>query len=175
MYASFLTCAIATGGRGDRGGRGGRCERGGRRGDRGVCSGVRGGRGGGDRTDERGGRGRAGDRQPPARRRRLVIRDSSSSSEEEFRLPSSPVRVRAVRVGVRNGVRQHADYVGGRVRVPGSYFNLENNQFYGGRVGEWGRYRSFGGGYSYGYYIHYDDGIKYYMLESDVHSYIVQE
>ena len=109
----------------------------------------------------------------PARRRRLVIRDSSSSSEEEFRLPSSPVRVRAVRVGVRVAVRQYADYVGGRVRVPASYFNLENDQFYGGRVGEWGRYRSFGGGYSYGYYIHYDDGIKYYMLESDVHSYIV--
>ena len=149
-------------------GRGGRNARGGRR-SRGD------GRGGRGTIDERGGRGRGEDRQPPARRRRLVIRDSSSSSEEEFCLPTSPVRVHAVRVGVRAGVRQYPDYVGRRVSVPASYFNLENNQFYGGRVGKWGRYKSFRGEYSHGYYIHYDDGVKYYMLESDVHSYIVQE
>ena len=46
-----------------------------------------------------------------------------------------------------------------------------------GSVYKWGKYRRVGRGryYNYGYYIHFDEGDKYWLLEADVHCYIIQE
>ena len=141
--------------------------------------------GGGVRGAGRGGRGNmggggGGTGQPPRMRRRLLIRTSDSSSEEEFIIPTNTrvrntgVRSRSTRVRT-TGVRQYPDYVGRRVSVPDTYFRVNDNKFYGGVCNRWGRYRNGRGEYSYGYYIHFDEGDKYWMIESDVHSYIIQE
>ena len=69
--------------------------------------------------------------------RRRVVCDSSSSSEEEFTLPpTSPVPSHL------SGVRVHTDYVGRRVRVPESYFNMEGNSFFEGTVNKWSTHRN---------------------------------
>ena len=97
-------------------------------------------------------------------RRRIVC---SSSSDDGGVTPNPPRR------SVRVGVRVHPDYVGRRVSVAGNYFQLGENITFGGRVGRWGRYKSSTGDDSYGYYIHYDEGDKWWMLESDVHKYLL--
>ena len=63
-----------------------------------------------------------------------------------------------------------------RVSVPASYYKVQQSGlFYGGVCHKWGRYRNFQGEYDHGYYIHFDEGDKYWMIESDVHSFVVQE
>ena len=94
---------------------------------------------------------------------------TTSSSEEEFCLPQQPPRQRRR----SNSVRVHPDYVGRRVSVPSGYFNVDKNEHYLGTVNRWGRFKNIVKQNSYGYYIHYDEGDKYWMIESDVHKYII--
>ena len=84
------------------------------------------------------------------------------------RPPQPPRRRRRV-----SNARTHPDYVGRRVRVPASYFKVRRKIFYLGTVNRWGRYKNVKGENSYGYYIHYDEGDKYWMVESDVHKYVM--
>ena len=94
------------------------------------------------------------------------IECTSSSEEADDDVTVNPPRVR------REGVRVHPDYKGRGVSVPGSYFNLDDGVMCGGKAGRWGRYRSTRGTYNYGYYIHFDEGDKYWMIENDVHKYL---
>ena len=100
-------------------------------------------------------------------RRRVTC---TTSSDDDSTVNPNPARR-----GGRVGVRVHPNYAGRRVSVPGEYFRNDKVDFFAGRVGRWGRYKSTcsTGGYSYGYYIHYDEGDKWWMLESDVHKYVV--
>ena len=109
---------------------------------------------------------------PPRRRGRRIIDDSSESSsaasrsdssEEEFVLPTG-----------RGGGRRYESYLNRVVNVPSSYFDEEGSigTSYRGTCKRWGRYKNKMGEQSLGYYIHYDDGDKYWMLESDVHLYV---
>ena len=84
------------------------------------------------------------------------------SSEEEFTLP--PTRDLSV--------RQYPDYLRRRVNVPCSYFNQSGDDIHGGVCRQWGRYRNSQGTFSYGYYIYFDAGDRYWLLESDVHKYL---
>ena len=99
-------------------------------------------------------------------RRKVVC---TSSSDDDTVVNTNPPRRR-----VKVGVRAHQDYVGRRVSVPGSYFQMNGITVFEGRVGRWGRYKSTcsTGGYSCGHYIHYDEGDEWWMLESDVHKYV---
>ena len=113
---------------------------------------FKGRRGGGGRR--RGGNGderRHGD-QPQKRRCRLII-SASSSSEEEFQLPT-PLPRRD-----RGNHRQYPDYVGRRLSVPASYFTVNQNIHYEGVCHKWGRYKNTRGEITYGYFIHFDEGI----------------
>ena len=125
------------------------------------------GRGRGGRGRGRGGRGRGGGGRGRGGKRRRV--DSSSSSEEEFRLSPKRPQPRRRRVGVRI----HPDYVGRRVRVPASLFRIDKDIYYLGTVNRWGRYKNTNGQNSHGYYIHYDEGDRYWMIESNVHKYVM--
>ena len=93
----------------------------------------------------------------------------SSSSEEEFQLPQ-PLPQRS-----RGHHRQYPDYVGRRVSVPAAFFSVNRNIHYEGVCHKWGRYKRTRGGNTYGYYIHYDEGDKYWMMESNVHKYLIPE
>ena len=46
---------------------------------------------------------------------------------------------------------------------------------YKGTCVKWGQYRSTAGDRLMGYYIEYDAGDAYWMLEKDVHSYLLSE
>ena len=67
---------------------------------------------------------------------------------------------------------QITDYLRRRVNVPCSYFNQSGDDIHGGVCRQWGRYRNSQGTYSYGYYIYFDAGDRYWLLESDVHKYL---
>ena len=104
----------------------------------------------------------------------IVNSTSSSDSEEEFRLSPGPSqRPPRSRRRVNTSVRVHPDYVGRRIRVPASLFRINEDKHYLGTVNRWGRYKNTRGQNSYGYYIHYDEGDKYWMIESNVHKYLM--
>ena len=73
------------------------------------------------------------------------------------------------------GRREFADMKGKRVRVPSTYFGLNDGDVYGGVVGPWTRYM--GGDFNeyWGYNILYDLGDQYCMIESDVKLYLAED
>ena len=136
----------------------------------------------------RGGRGRAREREeeePPRQRARLRrIEESttssggsdvsdngsgSDSSEEEFTIEEIG-GVSGNGIGVR-----YPSYLNRRVSVPGSYFQDDSGGPYTGVCKRWGRYENNIGERVYGYLIHYNDGDKFWMLEKNVHLYVVEE
>ena len=87
---------------------------------------------------------------------------SDRSSEEEFTNPCTPILSHV------SGVRTNPDFVGRRVRVSETYFKMNEDSFFGIRVYKWCRYRNYEGKHTYGYEIHYDEGDKYYIIESNI-------
>ena len=181
--AGVLRVRVAPGrrGRGARRGRarGERC--GGRaRGTRGGGR-ARGARGGGRARGARGG-GRArsarsgmrGVRRGVSRRRckRVIIgsSSSSSSSEEEFVLSESESDEEVVGGG---GGRRYPDYLQMTVNVPAAYFSVRRDIWYRGVCKRWGQYTNTQKKRAYGYYVHFEEGDRYWMLEEDVHTYLV--
>ena len=71
-----------------------------------------------------------------------------------------------------NGGRVYEDYIKRIVIVPSSYFGEEIVADYRGVCKQWGKYSNYMGDRVYGYYVHYDDGDRYWMLEKDVHKYV---
>ena len=61
--------------------------------------------------------------------------------------------------------------------VPANYFNMDSDDTYKGTCVKWGTYKSTSGEQLMGYYVQYDagDGDAYWMLEKDVHGYILSE
>ena len=93
----------------------------------------------------------------------------SSSSENEFVLSDSESTPYPDN-------RQFPDYLNRKVNVPSSYFvGLNTNEMYRGTCVKWGQYTSTVGDLLYGYYIEYDVGDEYWMLEKDVHTYLISE
>ena len=59
--------------------------------------------------------------------------------------------------------------------VDASYFNNPHDDPYPGLVHKWTKYTNNNLEKVWGYDIHYDAGDSYYMLEIDVHRYLVSE
>ena len=57
-------------------------------------------------------------------------------------------------------------------RVPAIYFSIKKYIYYEGTVNRWGQYTNGNGQKTHGYYIHYDEGDKFWMLEFNVHKYL---
>ena len=92
--------------------------------------------------------------------------DVDYSREEEFAITTSPIYP---------GNRKFPDCVNRRVEVPAAYFNQSGDDMYKGKCVKWGKYRSTSGGYLLGYYIRYDAGDAFWMLEKDVQTYLLDE
>ena len=75
----------------------------------------------------------------------------------------------------RKSNRQYPDMTGRRVLVDAEYFSRPHDDPYAGLVHKWTSYRNNKLEKLWGYDIHYDVGDEYYMLEVDVHKYLVPE
>ena len=62
---------------------------------------------------------------------------------------------------------------GRQSQAPASLFRIDEDIYYLGTVNRWGRYKNTNGQNSHGYYIHYDEGDRYWMIESNVHKYVM--
>ena len=70
-------------------------------------------------------------------------------------------------------LRQYPDYLQRIVNVPSTYFGIVGKGTYRGICKQWGRYINTQGERVCGYYVHFDAGDKWWMLEKDVHTYSV--
>ena len=95
-------------------------------------------------------------------------RDSPTSEDEFVLSDEQPVQTFPDN-------RKFPDYLNRRVDVPSSYFNQMTDTMYRGTCSKWGKYKSTSGDQLLGYYVVYDVGDSYWMLEKDVHSYVLSE